>query len=67
MPKAILEFNLPEDLSEYNLANNASNYYCAIDDIKNYLRKIRKYDERDLIPKQELLDAIYLILEDLPD
>jgi len=43
--KAILEFNLPEDQEDFNHANQAVNYYCAIIDIMQYLRSKTKYTE----------------------
>lgn len=67
MPKAILEFQLPEEQEEYNLAINAIKYHCAIHDIRNYLRTLRKYDDRNKINKEELIDAIHALLENLPD
>jgi hypothetical protein len=42
MPKAILEFNLPEENEEYRLATQASKNYCALWDIQAELRNFRK-------------------------
>lgn len=44
--KGILEFNLdePEDRDAHRRATNADRYDVAICDIKNLLRKVRKYD-----------------------
>lgn len=67
MPKAILEFNLPEEREDFELHMNASKYFCAIHDIKNYIRQLNKYDERDTIPKEELTEKLYALLDDLPD
>lgn len=63
MPKVILEFNLPEDREDYEMHYNASKYFCAIHDIKNYLRSLRKHDDRESIPKEELIDAIYSYMD----
>lgn len=41
--KAILEFNLPEEQSEFDLANNASKYYSVLWDLDQYLRNFVKY------------------------
>ena len=65
MPKAILEFNLPEDREDYEMHYNASKYFCAIHDIKNYLRSLRKHDDRESIPKEELIDKIQECISDL--
>lgn len=35
MPKAILEFNLPEERDEHELALNGWRYQCQVDDIWN--------------------------------
>lgn len=43
--KAILEFNLPEDQHDYDLANNASNYAVALTDIYESLRSKVKHGE----------------------
>lgn len=43
MPKAILEFNLPDDDYDYKAATNAVNYLQAIEEFTEYLRKIIKY------------------------
>lgn len=42
--KATLIFDLPEDKPDYNLANRASEFSCAIDEIRNELRRYTKYD-----------------------
>jgi len=36
--KAIIEFNLPEDRDEYEMANNAGKMYLALWDIKQLFR-----------------------------
>lgn len=43
MPKATLTFNLPEEQSEFDLANNASKYYSVLWDLDQYLRNFVKY------------------------
>ena len=42
--KAILEFNLPEDQEDFNLAVNASNMYVAIHEMDQWLRSKIKYE-----------------------
>lgn len=44
--KAILEFNLPDDREEYELANNASKWYSICWDIKQEIRKNLKYNDK---------------------
>lgn len=42
-PKAILEFNLPEENREHHLAINALKYKAALEEISNRIRTYRKY------------------------
>ena len=41
--KAILEFNLPEEKQEHNYAVNATEAFCALTDIYQKIRSVRKY------------------------
>ena len=41
--KAILEFNLPEDQTEYQMVNDASKMFSVIWDMKQWLRSQTKY------------------------
>ena len=43
--KAILEFNLPEDKSDFNLAIKGSDWWYVCWQMDQYLRKKIKYDE----------------------
>ena len=43
--KATLEFNLPEDQAEYDMAINASKFYNIIWEMKKELRSKVKYAE----------------------
>jgi hypothetical protein len=47
MSKAILEFNLPEDQSDFELAVKALDMRIALDGIRQYLRGKVKYDTHD--------------------
>ena len=53
MPKATLTYDLdlPEDLEEFELVNNARKYYSVIWDLDQYLRNFVKYpsDHEDSI------------------
>jgi len=53
MPKATLEYNLnePEDLEEFELANNARKYSLVLWELDQYLRNFVKYpsDKEDPI------------------
>ena len=56
--KAILEFNLPEDQSDFDLAVKAPDMRIALDGIRQYLRGKVKYEEMPA-DKWELCDEIY--------
>lgn len=43
--KVILEFTLPEEKEEFQLAVNGSEIQSRIDDVKHYLRNEYKYTE----------------------
>jgi hypothetical protein len=60
--KAILEFNLPDDDQEYNLANNALSFWNVLWELDNELRAKTKYAEDDL--PQDKYDA-YQEIRDL--
>ena len=66
--KAIIEFELPEDNDEYEIANNASKMYLALWDIKQLLRSKLKYNPDGLNDEQltqwEIMqDEFYVILD----
>ncbi len=45
MPKAILEFNLPEEQAEFDLAVNGDKYRIALEDLRDVLRTNAKHRE----------------------
>lgn len=53
--KATLEFNLPEDQQEFNLATNGMNLWNVLWDMDQYLRSHTKYAPDDM--PQEKYDA----------
>lgn len=67
MPKAILEYNLPEDQEDFKIAQEGIKRYCAMDDIHNRIfRSGRKYGhigEKKLTEEQvdflEEIETIY--------
>lgn len=46
--KATLEFNLPDDEQEYNLANNAINFWNVLWELDQELRANTKYAPDDM-------------------
>ena len=61
--KAILKFNLPDDEQEYNLANNATNFWNVLWELDQDLRSKTKY-AADNLP-QEKYDAYQEIRDKL--
>ena len=53
--KAILEFNLPEDQTEYQMVNDASKMFSVIWDMKQWLRGQVKHAPDEM--SQEAYDA----------
>jgi hypothetical protein len=43
--KATIEFNLPEDQTEFEIATNANKYYSALFKFQQYLRNKLKHQE----------------------
>lgn len=58
MPKAILEFNLPEENEEYKTTMKAQEYYCQLWDIEQYLRSIDRHGVDADLSKEELVDKV---------
>jgi len=44
MPKLILEFNLPEEQYEADIANKAMDLRCLVNDLENILRSASKHE-----------------------
>ena len=66
--KAILEFELPDDQEQYQMANDASKMYLALWDIKQLLRSKLKYnpdglDDEQLTQWEIMQDEFYVILD----
>ena len=66
--KGILEFSLPEENEEFELAQNGFKYKIALDDMDNWLRGKIKYgdlDEKTHELYQECRDKLNSFLRDL--
>ena len=50
--KAIIEFELPEDQDEYQMANDASKMYTALWEVRQLLRSKLKYNSDGLNDEQ---------------
>jgi len=62
--KATLEFDLPEEREEFDMASHAADYYSALCDIDNHLRSIVKYGDG---PDEVIRLAEYIRRELMPD
>jgi hypothetical protein len=62
--KAILEFILPEEHSEYDLANEAVDWYCVVWDLDQWLRGLSKYENKETIGVDEVRDKIGEFMDD---
>jgi hypothetical protein len=66
--KAVIEFNLPEDKEDFNLATRAIEWYSTVWDLDQYLRSRLKYEDtltqeaHDAL--QEVRDKLYDVLRD---
>jgi len=56
--KATLEFNLPDDQHEFDLAVQSGNMYAALWDISQELRTMWKYKEYQSEEEYALVDSI---------
>lgn len=43
--KAVLEFNLPEESTEFEMASNSIKVYCVLSSFDEFLRSKLKYEE----------------------
>jgi hypothetical protein len=62
--EAILKFNLPEDIAEYELANNAAKYNLALYTLSTEIRRMIKYEQKESITLEELRELFYTTLSD---
>jgi hypothetical protein len=62
MPKATLEFNLPEEQEEYRLAMEGSEMSRIVEELDNYLRNQLKYSSHG--EDDRIIRAIYQEIRD---
>lgn len=67
MPKGILEFNLPEDREDFEIAQNGNAYRSVLWDMDVYLRQILKYesdshDKKTIDELQKVRDKLHELL-----
>jgi hypothetical protein len=61
--KATLEFNLPEDQREFEIANQSKDMLCIIGNLEDALRSYLKYGHQFKTP-EEALEAIRTLLHE---
>lgn len=64
MPKAILEFNLPEERPEYDLAIRGIDYSIALSEYANWLRGLHKYTDKETITIEEARARLFEVCEE---
>ncbi|MBI2449692.1 hypothetical protein HYV49_05340 [Candidatus Pacearchaeota archaeon] len=64
MPKAILEYNLPEDDYEYKMATGGNSFYVILQEFDNWLKDEQDYGDRG-ITVSEVRDLIRNKLHEL--
>ena len=60
--KAILEFELPEDQSQFDECNEGHKYLAALQELDHYLKKKAKHHDDD--KAQEVRDRLHEILSE---
>lgn len=63
--KANLEFNLPEDKTDFYMANNGWNYYLVLESIDQKLRSYLKYGHKFESADDALQDIRNLLHEEM--
>lgn len=60
--KVNLIYKLPEEITEFETAMNSGKNHSMLWEIQQYVRTLRKYDEREMVPKEEIINAINELL-----
>ena len=63
--KATIEFTLPEEQEEYEIYNNARNYYAQLWDIDQYCRSVVKYGVDANLSVSEVAEKVREMIRDL--
>jgi len=63
---AKLEFVLPDEKYDLNLALDAHNHKMRWDELHDFLRKLYKYENKDLISIEELRSKMVEIADEYP-
>ena len=61
--KAIFEFNLPEETSDFNIYRSAENMKAALKELQTWLRHQRKYAEKKATIEEAELEFYEILRE----
>jgi hypothetical protein len=61
--QAVLKFDFPEDEEKYEIYSHAQDYYMALCDMRESLRKIVKYSEHNYLHIPSVERKFYSILK----
>ena len=62
--KAILEFNLPDENFNYMNAVFASNWRQVVNELDDWLRNEKKYQDNDIIATSDVRSKIFELMND---
>jgi hypothetical protein len=62
--KVTYDFNLPEEQDDFDIYNNSMKYYLALCDLQQIFREWLKYEERESIPVDEIIEKFDEVLND---
>ena len=62
--RALLEFTLPEDSEEHELALKGSHYKSVIDDLDNWLRNMAKHEDKRDVEIEQVRCKIMELMRD---
>jgi cupin superfamily acireductone dioxygenase involved in methionine salvage len=62
-----LEFQLPEEREEFELAQNGHKYKFALNDFDNWLRGLAKYEDKDVVSINEARDKLRELVSEYLD
>lgn len=60
--KGVLVFKLPEESDDFETSCSAGKLKCALDDIREFLRRKRKYEDVDTISIEAMEKEFYEII-----
>ena len=64
MSKAVLEFNLPEERDDFEIAQNGWKYKAALDDLDIWLRSMQKYENKISVSIKAVRDKLRELMDE---